>query len=90
MTFPISHNAPPDGEKVISLISRLSFVSDCVGEAILNSPVRIALVFSPIPEGRAEAMWNGIHVWEALPHQAQHRHVADGLTGSLALKDKMT
>ena len=90
MTFPVSHDAPPNGEEVISLIGSLGFVSDCVGKTILDSTMRIALVFSPVPEGRAEAMWNGIHVWEALPHQAQHRHVADGLTGSLALKDKMT
>ena len=90
MTFPFSHDAPPDGEEVVSLICTLSFVSDCVGEAILNSAVRIALVLSPVPEGRTEAVWNCVHLWKALPHQAQHCHVADGVTGSLALKDKMT
>ena len=51
MTFPVSHDAPPNSEKVVSLIGSLSFVSDCMGKAILNSPVRIALVFGPVPEG---------------------------------------
>ena len=87
MTFPVSHDAPPDGEEVVSLICSLGFVPDCVGQAILDSPVRVTLVLSPAPEGRAEAMWNSVHMWEALPHQAQHRHVADGVTGYLAFKD---
>ena len=87
MTFPVSHDASPDGEEVVSLISSLSFVPDCVGEAILNSAVRVTLVFSPVPEGRAESVRNGVYLWKALPHQAQHCHVADGVTGSLAFKD---
>ncbi len=51
MTFPVSHDAPPDGAEVISLIGSLGFVPDCVGKAILYSPVRITLVLSPVPEG---------------------------------------
>ena len=47
----ISHDVPPDGEKVVSLICSLGFVPDCVGQAVLESPVRIALVFSPVSEG---------------------------------------
>ena len=47
----ISHDATPDGEKVVSLIGSLGLVPDCVGEAILDSPVRVALVLSPVPEG---------------------------------------
>ena len=89
MTFPVSHDAPPDGEEVVSLICSLGFVPDCMGEAILYSSVRVTLVLSPVPEGRAEAMWNSVLMWEALPYQAQHRHVADGVTGSLAFKDIM-
>ena len=46
----ISHDATPDGEKVVSLIGSLGLVPDCMGEAILDSPVRVALVLSPVPE----------------------------------------
>ena len=36
MTFLVSHDAPPDGEEVISLIGSLGFVFDCVGFAVLR------------------------------------------------------